>query len=112
MNSSQDRNDPSTWRALARQLRVDAIRATTAAGSGHPSSAMSAADLMAVLLARHMRHDFDRPEAARSRLAVEAMPTCGGPEELLRKHGYRARRADDGLPGWRLSGMPVAVGAK
>jgi transketolase len=64
MHSSHDRNDPSTWRELARQLRVDVIRATTAAGSGHPSSAMSAADLMAVLLARHLSYDFDQPEAA------------------------------------------------
>jgi transketolase len=57
-----DRLDPSLWRDLAQQLRVDAVRATAAAGSGHPSSGMSAADLMAVLLARHLRYDFDRPE--------------------------------------------------
>jgi rhodanese-related sulfurtransferase len=29
---------------------------------------------------------------------------------ILRKHGYRARRADEGLPDWRASGLPVAVG--
>ena len=46
---------------LARQLRVDSIRCSTAAGSGHPTSAMSAADLMAVLLARHPRYDWDNP---------------------------------------------------
>ncbi|MER7202344.1 transketolase [Streptomyces sp. CB01635] len=46
---------------LAQQLRVDSIRASAAAGSGHPTSSMSAADLMAVLLANHMRYDFDRP---------------------------------------------------
>jgi transketolase len=54
-------SDPNLWRALAQQLRVDAIRAVAAAGSGHPTSAMSAADLMAVLLARHLRYDFDHP---------------------------------------------------
>src|SRR5688572_19471404 len=27
---------------------------------------------------------------------------------ILRKHGYRARRAADGLPDWRASGLPVA----
>ena len=32
-------------------------------GSGHPTSAMSAADLMAVLLARHLRYDWDNPGA-------------------------------------------------
>jgi transketolase len=47
---------------LATQLRADAIRASTAAGSGHPTSSMSAADLMAVLLARHLRYDWDQPD--------------------------------------------------
>ena len=46
---------------LAQQLRADSIRCSTSAGSGHPTSAMSAADLMAVLLARHLRYDWDNP---------------------------------------------------
>ncbi|MFE6365151.1 transketolase [Streptomyces sp. NPDC057806] len=46
---------------LGQQLRVDSVRASDAAGSGHPTSSMSAADLMAVLLANHFRYDFDRP---------------------------------------------------
>jgi transketolase len=46
---------------LAQQLRVDSVRAAAAAGSGHPTSSMSAADLMAVLLARHLRYDFSDP---------------------------------------------------
>ena len=40
----------SEWKELGAQLRIDSIRCTTAAGSGHPTSSMSAADLMAVLL--------------------------------------------------------------
>src|SRR5215831_1072125 len=47
---------------LAQQLRVDSIRCSTAAGSGHPTSSMSAADVMAVLLARHLRYDWQRPD--------------------------------------------------
>ncbi|MDX6361443.1 MAG: transketolase, partial [Streptomyces sp.] len=47
---------------LGQQLRVDSVRASDAAGSGHPTSSMSAADLMAVLLAHHLRYDFDRPQ--------------------------------------------------
>ncbi|WP_409468455.1 transketolase [Streptomyces sp. HC307] len=47
---------------LAQQLRVDSVRCSAAAGSGHPTSSMSAADLMAVLLANHLRYDFDRPD--------------------------------------------------
>lgn len=29
---------------------------------------------------------------------------------LLRRRGYRARRAEEGLPEWRLTGLPVARG--
>src|SRR6476469_9784922 len=50
------------WRELAQQIRVDSIRSSTAAGSGHPTSSMSAADLMAVLMSKYLRYDFDRPE--------------------------------------------------
>ncbi|MGW0652814.1 transketolase [Streptomyces umbrinus] len=46
---------------LGQQLRVDSVRAADAAGSGHPTSSMSAADLLAVLFANHLRYDFDRP---------------------------------------------------
>jgi transketolase len=46
---------------LAQQLRVDSIRSSTSAGSGHPTSSMSAADLMAVLIGRHLRYDWDDP---------------------------------------------------
>jgi transketolase len=49
---------------LGQQLRVDSVRAAAAAGSGHPTSSMSAADLMAVLLAKYLRYDFDHPHDA------------------------------------------------
>ncbi len=51
------------WHELAQQLRVDSIRSTTKAGSGHPTSSMSAADLMAVLLQDYLRYDFSQPKA-------------------------------------------------
>ena len=47
---------------LGQQLRVDSVRASTSAGSGHPTSSMSAADLMAVLVGRHLRYDWDNPD--------------------------------------------------
>ena len=49
-------------REVAQQLRVDGIRASTKAGSGHPTSSMSAADIIAVLAARHLRYDFGNPD--------------------------------------------------
>ncbi len=51
-----------TVRELAQQLRVDSVRCSTAAGSGHPTSSMSAADLMAVLLTHHFRYDWEHPD--------------------------------------------------
>jgi len=48
-------------RELGQQLRVDSVRASAAAGSGHPTSSMSAADLMAVLLDGHLRLDYGEP---------------------------------------------------
>src|SRR5438093_13785125 len=50
------------YRELARQLRIDSIRCSTAAGSGHPTSSLSAADLIGVLLAGHLRYDFGQPD--------------------------------------------------
>ncbi len=47
---------------LGQQLRVDSVRASAAAGSGHPTSSMSAADLIAVLLHGHLRIDFRNPD--------------------------------------------------
>jgi transketolase len=48
--------------SLATQLRADSIRCSTSAGSGHPTSSMSAADLLAVLVTRHLRYDWSRPK--------------------------------------------------
>jgi transketolase len=53
----------SAWRReLGQQLRVDSVRTSAAAGSGHPTSSMSAADLMAVLIDGHLRLDYQDPK--------------------------------------------------
>jgi transketolase len=54
--------DTERWRELGQQLRVDSVRAAAPTSSGHPTSSMSAADLMAVLLDRYLRYDFNEPE--------------------------------------------------
>ena len=48
---------------VATRLRIESIRATTAAGSGHPTSAASAADLVAALFFATMRLDPDQPRS-------------------------------------------------
>jgi transketolase len=50
------------WNELAAQLSVDSIRASTAAKSGHPTSSMSAAHLLAVLFSDHLRFDVEDPK--------------------------------------------------
>ncbi len=62
MTTAQTESQVQQWTNLAQQLRVDSIRCTTAAGSGHPTSSMSAADLMAVLLMGYLHYDFDAPQ--------------------------------------------------
>jgi transketolase len=49
---------------IANQLRIDSITATTAAGSGHPTSCCSAADVVAALFFGHMRFDPKNPHYA------------------------------------------------
>jgi len=48
-------------KGIANQLRIHSITSTTAAGSGHPTSCMSAADVMATLFFGHMRYDAKNP---------------------------------------------------
>jgi len=52
-------SDAERWRELGQQLRVDSIRAAAVTSSGHPTSSMSAADLMAVLMSKYLHYDFD-----------------------------------------------------
>ena len=51
------------WNELAAQLGVDSIRSSTAAGSGHPTSSLSAAHLAAVLWSDHLRYDVADPKS-------------------------------------------------
>ena len=60
---------PDTLNALhnkATQLRIESVRATTEAGSGHPSSCCSAADIVAALFFSVMRYDPKNPKAPNS----------------------------------------------
>src|SRR6478672_11376632 len=53
---------------LATQLRIDSIRSTSEAGSGHPTTCLSAAEIVAALFFAEMRfdpHDPHHPEADR-----------------------------------------------
>src|SRR5215472_3414011 len=53
--------DIESLKGIANQLRIHSIQATTAAGSGHPTSCCSAADIVAALFFGHMRYDAKNP---------------------------------------------------
>ena len=60
---------PDLLTALANKathLRMDSVKATTEAGSGHPSSCCSAADIVAVLFFSVMRYDPKNPKLPNS----------------------------------------------
>ena len=53
---------PQQLEAIANELRIHSIAATTAAGSGHVTSCCSAAELVAALFFGHMRFDPKNPQ--------------------------------------------------
>ncbi len=128
----QTKTQTEEWFALAQQLRVDSIRSTAAAGSGHPTSSMSAADLMAVLMGKYLKYDFDNPDnpandhlifskGHASPLLYSMYKAAGvvSDEELLtfRKYGSRLQGHPtpeipyvDVATGSLGQGLPIAVG--
>ena len=51
---------------VATRLRIDSVRSTSEAGSGHPTTCLSAAEIMAALFFAEMRYDPldpQRPDA-------------------------------------------------
>jgi len=79
-------HDADFRRELGQQLRVDSVRSSAAAGSGHPTSSMSAADLMAVLIDGHLRLDYTDPDNPGNdhliRTTVAPMTVDTGPRTL------------------------------
>src|SRR5215468_1051934 len=107
---------------IATQLRIDSARSTTAAGSGHPTSCFSMADIMAALFFAEMRFEPKAPQnpdndrfvlskghAAPILYAAWAEAGLFPREELL-----KLRRIDSDLEGHptpRLSFVDVATGS-
>ena len=117
---------------LGQQLRVDSIRSSAAANSGHPTSSMSAADLMAVLLEKHLRLDYRNPEDPRndhlifskghaSPLFYSVLKAAGAisDEELLSFRSFGSKLEGHPVPnmpwvdvatGSLGQGLPISVG--
>ncbi|HLQ60618.1 MAG TPA: transketolase, partial [Candidatus Acidoferrales bacterium] len=117
---------------VGQQLRVDSIRCSTEAGSGHPTSSMSAADLIAVLISRHLQYDWTKPKEPNNDHLIyskgHASPLCYAmfkaagainDQELLsfRKFGSRLQGHPTPVIPWvdvatgsLGQGLPIAVG--
>jgi transketolase len=113
---------PKLGNALAIQFRRDSIRSSSGAGSGHPTSALSAADLIAVLVSSFLKYDFDKPEhpandhlifskGHASPLLYAMYKTAGviSDEELLSYRTFGSRL--EGHPTPRLPWVDVATGS-
>jgi transketolase len=118
----------SAWTGLrtledkATQLRIDSVRSTTQAGSGHPTSCASAAEIMSVLFFSVMRYDPQDPGSRANDVFVlskghaapilySAWAEAGAfPREDL----LTLRKIDsdfEGHPTPRLPFVPVATGS-
>lgn len=107
----RDELEPVTFKELRRRLRAGDVtlidvRPQEEFRAGHIPGALS---LPVDQLRRRL------PTLPKSR---EVIAYCRGPYcmysveavQLLRKHGYKARRAEEGIPDWRAQGLPVAAG--
>jgi transketolase len=93
------------WNELAAQIAVDSIRATTAAGSGHPTSSMSMAHLLAVLFADHLRFDVKDPHyRGNDRFVLSKGHAAPGLYAVLKAAGAFD---DDALMSLRREGSPL-----
>ncbi len=98
-------HEMTDWKELAAQFRVDSIRSSSAAGSGHPTSSMSAADLLAVLASKYLRYDFDEPGDPRN----DHLIFSKGHASPLLYAFYRAAGAisDQEMLSFRKAGSPI-----
>ena len=92
--------------AVARRLRRDIVEMTTTAGSGHPSSSMSAIDIMVALYGGGvLRHDPQQPQwPDRDRFILSKGHAAPALYAILAERGYFAH---DQLATLRRLGSPL-----
>jgi rhodanese-related sulfurtransferase/DNA-binding transcriptional ArsR family regulator len=107
----KDQLEPVTLKELRRLMREDDVtvvdvRPSDEYEAGHIPGALS---VPVSELKRRLREIPKSREViayCRGRYCVYSLEAV----TLLRKHGYRARRAHEGLPDWRAAGHPVESG--
>jgi rhodanese-related sulfurtransferase/DNA-binding transcriptional ArsR family regulator len=106
-----DQLEPVTLKELRRLLREDDVtildvRPAEEFEAGHIPGAQSVPVAELKRRLREIPKDQEVIAYCRGRYCVFSLEAV----TLLRKHGYRARRADEGLPDWRAAGLPVESG--
>ena len=107
---------------IATQLRIDSVRSTSEAGTGHPTSCLSAADIVATLFFDEMRfdpkdprnHDNDRFILSKGHAAPILYSAWAEVGLFPREELLKLRRIDSDLEGHptpRLSFVDVATGS-
>ena len=106
-----DQLEPVTLKELRRLMREDDVtildvRPAEEFEAGHIPGALSVPVAELKRRLREIRKDQEVIAYCRGRYCVYSLEAV----TLLRKQGYRARRADEGLPDWRAAGLPVESG--
>jgi len=112
----------STLKNLATQLRIDSVRSTSEAGSGHPTSCLSAAEIVATLFFSEMHYepknprnpDNDRFVLSKGHAAPILYSAWAEAGLFPREELLKLRRIDSDLEGHptpRLSFVDVATGS-
>jgi transketolase len=101
--------DDVTLRAIAREVRKDILKMTTAVNSGHPGGAMSAVDVIVTLYYYKMRHNPEDPGwRDRDRFILSKGHACPALYSVLARTGYfpHSMLAEFRVLGGRLQGHP------
>lgn len=96
----------------ALQIRINSIKITTRAGSGHPGGSLSAADIFAVLYFHVLKHDPKNPNwEGRDRFILSAGHIAPGLYSAMAEAGYFPMEELDSLRKFqsRLQGHPSRV---
>lgn len=81
--------DISELKEIARKIRVDIIKMTNTAGSGHPGGSLSAAEVYTVLYFNIMNHKPEEPEwPDRDVFILSKGHTCPGLYSAMARSGY------------------------
>ncbi|CAN5706575.1 transketolase [soil metagenome] len=77
------------WPEIARRMRTNIVKATTAAGSGHPSTSLSQVEVLTVLYFGVLRYDPSRPDdPERDRFILSKGHGAPGLYAALAEAGY------------------------